>query len=223
MRILLSGSGKGDDIAGFLKKSHILIDYIPQSEQALLALSENIYDAMIYLSADAKPEQQVHRLRADGIVLPILIAAAHASAHDRMHALDAGADDVMSRPFLLGELLARLRALCRRVSVPQATVLHTGDLTLDLHACLLSGPVDAMRLSARNMQLLELFLKHPGQTLLRETLRQKVWGIDCETSYNSLEVYLTLLRRKIHAVGSSAQIIAVRGLGYCFTPALPSS
>ena len=126
MRILLSGHGKSEDITEFLKKSHILADYIPQPENVLFPLSENIYDAMIYLSADGKPAEQILAFRADGIAVPILVAASHASAHDRMHALDAGADDVMTRPFLLGELLARLHALCRRASVPRDTVLACG-------------------------------------------------------------------------------------------------
>ena len=79
---------------------------------------------------------------------------------------------------------------------------------------MLQGPKGEIRLSCKEMQLIELFLLHTGQVLPRETLRQKVWGIDCESAYNAIEVYLSLVRRKLRTIGSDAQIHAERGVGY---------
>ena len=146
--------------------------------------------------------------------VPLLVVATHLSARDRILMLDAGADDVLTQPFLIGELLARIRALSRRSPVLQPRLLQAGDLSLDRGHCILTGPKGDVRLSCKELQLVELFLLHTGQVLPRETLRQKVWGIDSESAYNAIEVYLSLVRRKLRTIGSDAQIHAERGVGY---------
>ena len=121
---------------------------------------------------------------------------------------------MLTAPFLMGELLARVRALGRRGPMLQPRLLSAGDLTLDRGHCMLQSREGQVRLSGKEMQIIELFLLHPGQVLSRTTLQQKVWGVDNEFAYNNIEVYLSLVRRKLRAIGSEVAIHAERGVGY---------
>ena len=220
MRVLLIGATENEKIPQALRRDHILFDHIPLPGTEPLLCPEGLYDVAVLLTDNAgkAAAQQLTALlpalREDGMFVPLLIVAAHLSARDRILVLDAGADDVLTQPFLLGELLARIRALSRRSPVLQPRLLQAGDLSLDRGHCMLQGPKGEVRLSCKEMQLIELFLLHTGQVLPRETLRQKVWGIDSESAYNAIEVYLSLVRRKLRTIGSEAQIHAERGVGY---------
>lgn len=220
MRVLLLGSPDHDKIAQALRKEHYLYDFMANPEKEAAGIPEGVYDAAILL-ADRTDNQfavQLSRtlcvLREGGAALPVLVVASHLSARDRVLALDAGADDVLTAPFLMGELLARVRALSRRGPALQPRQLCAGDLTLDRGHCMLRSRGGEIRLSGKEMQIVELFLLHPGQVLPRATLQHKVWGMDNEFAYNNIEVYLSLVRRKLRAIGSAVQIHAERGVGY---------
>ena len=220
MRVLLLGSPNHDKIAQALRKEHYLYDFMANPEKEAAGIPEGVYDAAILL-ADRTDNQfavQLSRtlcvLREGGAALPVLVVASHLSARDRVLALDAGADDVLTAPFLMGELLARVRALSRRGPALQPRQLCAGDLTLDRGHCMLRSRGGEIRLSGKEMQIVELFLLHPGQVLPRATLQHKVWGMDNEFAYNTIEVYLSLVRRKLRAIGSAVQIHAERGVGY---------
>lgn len=184
MRVLLIGATENEKIPQALRRDHILFDHIPLPGTEPLIFPEGLYDVAVLLTSSAGKvaAQQLTALlpslREDGMSVPLLIVAAHLSARDRIVVLDAGADDVLTQPFLIGELLARIRALSRRSPVLQPRLLQAGDLSLDRGHCMLQGPKGEIRLSCKEMQLIELFLLHTGQVLPRETLRQKVWGID---------------------------------------------
>lgn len=220
MRVLLIGEAENDKIPQALRRDHILYDQIPLPGAEPPLFPEGLYDVAVLLTACAgrTAAQELARLlpalREDGISVPLLVVAAHLSARGRILALDAGADDVLTQPYLLGEVMARIRALSRRNPVLQPRLLEAGDLSLDRGHCMLRGPQGQARLSCKELQLVELFLLHAGQVLPRDTLRQKVWGVDSEAAYNAIEVYLSLVRRKLRAVGSTVQIRAERGLGY---------
>ena len=145
---------------------------------------------------------------------PVIVVSARQEEGEKIRLLDAGADDVLTAPFLMGELLARVRALSRRGPALQPRQLCAGDLTLDRGHCMLRSRGGEIRLSGKEMQIVELFLLHPGQVLPRATLQHKVWGMDNEFAYNNIEVYLSLVRRKLRAIGSAVQIHAERGVGY---------
>lgn len=220
MRVLLLGSPNHDKIAQALRKEHYLYDFMANPEKEAAGIPEGVYDAAILL-ADRTDNQfavQLSRtlcaLREGGAALPVLVVASHLSARDRVLALDAGADDVLTAPFLMGELLARVRALSRRGPALQPRQLCAGDLMLDRGHCMLRSRGGEIRLSGKEMQIVELFLLHPGQVLPRATLQHKVWGMDNEFAYNNIEVYLSLVRRKLRAIGSAVQIHAERGVGY---------
>ena len=154
------------------------------------------------------------RLRAEGDV-PILILTAKDSVNDRVIGLDMGADDYMVKPFDLDELLARIRALLRRTQ-PSAhpEVYQFADLTLD------SGTHQAKRgdriisLTAKEYDLLEMFMRHPRQVLTRDVIYDSVWGYDFGGKSNIIEVYVRYLRQKLQKEGEEQLIHTVRGVGY---------
>jgi two-component system, OmpR family, response regulator MprA len=153
------------------------------------------------------------RLRAAGTV-PILMLTAKDTIQDRVQWLDAGADDYLVKPFELDELLARIRALLRRTQPERSQVLNFVDLTLD------TGTRQAIRngriisLTAKEYDLLELFLRHPRQVLTREMIFDRVWGYDFGGESNVLDVYIRYLRQKLENEGEMRLLHTVRGVGY---------
>jgi two-component system, OmpR family, response regulator MprA len=156
-------------------------------------------------------------LRAAGNDVPILVLTARDAVGDRVEGLDAGADDYLTKPFALEELLARLRALLRRV-VPEegadGEVLTFADLTMDVASRDVSRGGRAIELTRTEFTLLEMFLRRPRRVLDRSFILEEVWGYDFPTSANSLEVYVGYLRRKTEAEGETRLIQTVRGVGY---------
>jgi two-component system response regulator MprA len=145
--------------------------------------------------------------------VPILILTARQSVEERVEGLDAGADDYLGKPFAVVELLARLRALLRRVT-PEQRTLHYGDLTLDTNERRAYRAGHRIDLTRIEFSLLELFMDHPNKVLSRSSIFQAVWGYDLDFASNSLEVYVGYLRRKTEADGKSRLIQTVRGIGY---------
>jgi len=156
------------------------------------------------------------RLRAAGEDIPVLMLTAREAISDRVAGLDAGADDYLVKPFALEELLARLRALLRRsLAGPDAgQQLKFSDLTLDLGTREVWRGQRPITLTRTEFHLLELFMRHPRQVLERGQILEEVWGYDCPTTANPLEVYVGYLRRKLEADDESRLIHTVRGVGY---------
>ena len=156
-------------------------------------------------------------LRAAGNDVPVLVLTARDAVGDRVEGLDAGADDYLTKPFALEELLARLRALLRRV-VPDddadGEVLTFADLTMDVSSRDVSRGGRPIELTRTEFTLLEMFLRRPRRVLDRSFILEEVWGYDFPTSANSLEVYVGYLRRKTEAEGEPRLIQTVRGVGY---------
>jgi two-component system response regulator MprA len=159
-------------------------------------------------------------LRAAGNDLPILVLTARDSVGDRVEGLDAGADDYLTKPFALEELLARLRALLRRVSIdadaddPDNEVLRFSDLSLNSATREVRRAERSIELTRTEFTLLEMFLRRPRRVLDRSFILEEVWGYDFPTTANSLEVYVGYLRRKTEAEGEARLIHTVRGVGY---------
>ena len=156
-------------------------------------------------------------LRAAGNDVPVLVLTARDAVGDRVEGLDAGADDYLTKPFALEELLARLRALLRRV-VPdgdgESEVLTFSDLTMDVASRDVSRGGRRIELTRTEFTLLEMFLRRPRRVLDRSFILEEVWGYDFPTTANSLEVYVGYLRRKTEAEGEPRLIQTVRGVGY---------
>jgi two-component system, OmpR family, response regulator MprA len=159
-------------------------------------------------------------LRTAGNDLPILVLTARDSVGDRVEGLDAGADDYLTKPFALEELLARLRALLRRAHAPgdtddiEGSRLTFADLSLNVATREVHRGERAIELTRTEFALLEMFMRRPRRVLERAFILEEVWGYDFPTTANSLEVYVGYLRRKTEAEGEPRLIHTVRGVGY---------
>jgi len=155
-------------------------------------------------------------LRTAGHDVPILVLTARDAVGDRVEGLDAGADDYLTKPFALAELLARLRALLRRTVQPEDAdeVLGFADLSMDLATREVRRGERQIELTRTEFTLLEMFLRRPRRVLERSFILEEVWGYDFPTTANSLEVYVGYLRRKTEAEGEPRLIHTVRGVGY---------
>jgi two-component system response regulator MprA len=155
------------------------------------------------------------RLRATGNHIPVLMLTARDEVENRVAGLDAGADDYVTKPFALEELLARVRALLRRTAdADEAEVLSFSDVTLDLGTREVRRNGRLIDLTRTEFALLELFLRNPRQVLTRSIIFERVWGYDFGFASNSLDVYIGYLRRKTEAGDEPRLIHTVRGVGY---------
>jgi two-component system response regulator MprA len=156
-------------------------------------------------------------LRKAGNDVPIIVLTARDAVGDRVEGLDAGADDYLTKPFALQELLARLRALLRRVVAPEDVADETltfSDLTMDIATREVRRGDRLVELTRTEFTLLEMFLRRPRRVLERSFILEEVWGYDFPTTANSLEVYVGYVRRKTEAEGEPRLIHTVRGVGY---------
>ena len=185
-------------------------------------------EALDRLESDAQPDallldvlmpgvdglEVARTIRRAGNRVPILMLTARTQVEDRVEGLDAGADDYVTKPFALEELLARLRALLRRTAEGSGEVLRFADLELDPGTREVSRGGEPIELTRTEFSLLELFLLNPRQVLTRSVIFERVWGYDFGYGSNSLDVYIGYLRRKTEAGGKPRLIQTVRGVGY---------
>jgi two-component system response regulator MprA len=155
-----------------------------------------------------------NRLRRSGSKLPVLMLTARDAVKNRVAGLDAGADDYLTKPFALEELLARIRALLRRASEDSEEVLRFADIELDPGTREVRRQGEPIELTRTEFSLLELFLRNPRQVLTRSVIFERVWGYDFGFASNSLDVYIGYLRRKTEAADKPRLIQTVRGVGY---------
>jgi two-component system response regulator MprA len=154
------------------------------------------------------------RLRGSGSKLPVLMLTARTEVEDRVAGLDAGADDYVTKPFALEELLARVRALLRRTTDEEGEVVRFANLELDPMTREVTRGGRPIELTRTEFSLLELFMRNPRQVLTRTIIFERVWGYDFGYASNSLDVYIGYLRRKTEADGEPRLIQTVRGVGY---------
>jgi two-component system response regulator MprA len=193
------------------------VDLADNGETALKAVAAHHPDAIVLdvMMPRLDGIATCRALRASGDDLPILVLTARDAIADRVAGLDAGADDYLTKPFALEELLARLRALLRRTTPEPGAAIYTyADLSLDPVTREVKRGERPISLTRTEFALLELFLRHPRQVLERSQILEDVWGFDFPTSANSLEVYVGYLRRKTEGDGDPRLIHTVRGVGY---------
>lgn len=203
-----------------LERQGYAVDVVGSGHDAVWMAAENDYDAIVLdviLDAGAEPIdgfEVCRRLRRAGCWAPVLMVTARDAVQDRVHGLDVGADDYLTKPFSLDELLARLRALMRRHAAQRPAVLRVGDLSLDPARHEVSRGGRMIELTPTEFALLEYFMRRPGDVLTRATLIQHVWDFAFEGDPRIINVYIRSLRGKIDRPFKRASLQTVRGLGY---------
>ena len=199
-----------------LKHNRYSVDAVFNGQDALDYLLTDNYDGAILDIMMPKMDgiTVLKKLRASGRSLPVILLTAKSEIDDRVNGLDSGADDYLTKPFSMKELLARLRAMTRRQGQTMDTTLRFGDLALDRTTYTLSCGSQSLRLASKEYQILEMLLANSSQVISADQLMDKIWGYDCEAEQNVVWVYISYLRKKLSALHSNVQIKASRGLGY---------
>ena len=220
MKLLLAEDEKrmASALKELLRQEKYDVDHVEDGVQALAALESGIYDAAVIdvMMPLMNGFDVVRNARNKGIRIPILILTAKSALDDKVEGLDSGADDYLTKPFQTKELLARIRALCRRNIRSEDGSLRYGDLSLDTEKATLSCNVtgQSVRLGEKELRILEYLIANQGRILTREQLAVKIWGFESEAEYNNVEVYMSFTRKKLAFVGSKTELKAVRGIGY---------
>ena len=200
----------------FFEKNHFAVDTVHNGADAYTYAVSGAYDAIILdvMMPKMNGIEVLQKLRAEGVNTPIMMLTAKGEKDDRITGFNAGADDYLPKPFDPDELISRVRAMLRRSEAYRPTVLTFGDLTLDPASGLLTCGHESVRLGGREFQIMELFMRNPGQVFSAERIMEKVWGWDNEAEINVVWVNISNLRKKMKALGSTAALAVNRGLGY---------
>ncbi len=154
-------------------------------------------------------------LRVKEIETPVLLLTARSETEDKIKGLDCGADDYLTKPFSMGELLARIRAMTRRKVITPDINPRYGDITLDIKKGEILCGAGSVVLGRKEFQMMEMLISHAGQIVTKEQFVTKIWGSNDESEYNNVEVYISFLRKKLSMLHSTVQIKTRRGIGYC--------
>jgi two-component system response regulator MprA len=219
MRILVVDDERAvrDSLRRALELEGYEVELAADGREALERLEENgQIDAVVLdvLMPGVDGLEVSRTLRRSGNRVPVLMLTARTQVEDRVEGLDAGADDYVTKPFALEELLARLRALLRRTADGSGEVLRFGDLELEPGTREVTRGGESIELTRTEFSLLELFMLNPRQVLTRSVIFERVWGYDFGYGSNSLDVYIGYLRRKTETGGKPRLIQTVRGVGY---------
>ena len=203
-------------LTAFFEKNQYTVDAVHDGAAALDYAVTGEYDAIILdiMMPKLSGLAVLTRLRDAGVSTPVMLLTAKGEKDDRVTGFNAGADDYLPKPFAPDELLARVRAMLRRTGDYKPTVLRFGDLELDCGNSTLRCGERTERLSGREFEVMELFMRAPRVILSAERVMERVWGWDAEAEINVVWVHISNLRKKLTSVGSSVTIRASRGLGY---------
>lgn len=218
MRLLLAEDEQdlSKALCAILKHNNYSVDAVFDGQDALdYGLSEN-YDGIILDIMMPKKNgiEVLTELRKSGVDTPVLILTAKGEVDDKIAGLDAGADDYLTKPFAMGELLARIRAITRRKADFTPNLLSIGNLSLNRESFELSVGGESLRLGNKEFQMLEMLMSNPGRLISTEQFMEKIWGYETEAEINVVWVYISYLRKKLAALKANLEIKAVRGVGY---------
>ncbi|MFB2934770.1 response regulator transcription factor [Aerosakkonemataceae cyanobacterium BLCC-F154] len=201
-----------------LKEQGFVVDYCDNGNDGYLRAMENEYDVLILdIMLPGKDGLAILKsLRKAGRNIPVILLTARNELDDRLEGLNLGADDYITKPFFVEELIARIHAVIRRVSGERQNILSVGSLKLDRITRQVTCDRQLVELTTREFNLLEYLMRSPGRVFTRTQILEHVWGYDFNPNTNLVDVCIQRLRKKIERVGGADWIESVRGVGYCF-------
>ncbi len=199
-----------------LEKQKYTVDLVHNGLDAIDFIAALDYDGIVLdiMMPGLDGLEVLRRLRADGNTTPVLFLTAKSEVEDRVAGLDAGADDYLPKPFAMSEFVARVKALTRRSSTFVQDVIQIGNTALDVNQYTLAATGGEVRLNNKEFQLMELFMRHPGQVFSSERLMERIWGIDSDAGIDVVWTYIGFLRKKLKNVDATIEIRTIRGAGY---------
>ena len=203
-------------LVAIFTKNNYSVDSVFDGEEAITYLTDGDYDCAVLDVMMPKKDgiTVLKTIRKAGNNLPVLILTAKSEIDDRILGLDSGADDYLTKPFAVKELLARVRAITRRLTSSTDTDLVFGNCTLSRTTYILSGEKESVRLTNKEFQMLEMMMSAPKQVISPEKFMDKIWGFDSESEISVVWVYVTYLRKKLARVQANFAIKAMRNAGY---------
>lgn len=218
MRILIVEDEKEivDGLAGILKGEGFLTDTVYDGEEGLDYIRTNMYEMILLdvMLPNMNGFEIVKKIRAEGIATPVIFLTAKSQVEDKIQGLNLGGDDYLTKPFRAGELLARIRARLRTSADMKGSILSAYDIELDASTYQLRKEGKSIKLSKTEYLMLECLMINKGQILPKDTIISKVWGFEDSGEYNSLEVYVSFLRKKLKFVNAKATIMTQKGILY---------
>ena len=218
MRLLLAEDEKelSNALVAIFRHNNYSVDAVYNGQDALDYLETGIYDGVILDIMMPKVDgiTVLKTIRAKGNRVPVLLLTAKSEIDDRVKGLDSGANDYLSKPFAVQELLARIRAMTREHTAAADNTLTFGNVVLNRATCEISSPMAHFKLANKEYQMMEMFMANPKHIISADKFMDKIWGFESETEQNVVWVYISYLRKKLIALGADCNIKASRGLGY---------
>jgi DNA-binding response OmpR family regulator len=218
MRVLIADDEKTlvKMLREVMRQNKIDCDAVYNGLDAFEYANFNEYDLIILdiMMPELNGYEVVKKLRACKNNTPVLMLSAKGETNDKVTGLNLGADDYLTKPFAVGELLARINAVTRRKGEYIGSQIKLGNITLDRDTFMLKSDTDEVKLSNTEFKIMEILLSHPQKIINKDKLIEKVWGMGDNSCYNNIEVYISFLRKKLQLLKSKVIIKAVRGAGY---------
>lgn len=218
MRLLVVENEKSlsKALVTILIKNGYSADAVYDGEEALEYLKGGNYDGMILDVMMPKMDgfEVLKRVRENGSAIPILMLTARGDVDDKVAGLDGGANDYLTKPFAMKELLAKIRAMTRETTAGQDSILRVGNVRLNRATNELSSPDGSFHLTNKEFQMMEYLMSHPKHLISTERFMEKIWGFDSKVEINVVWVYISYLRKKLEALDADVQIKAARNAGY---------
>lgn len=199
-----------------LEKNHYTVDAVFDGEEALTYLELDQYDGVILDIMIPKIDgiTVLKTIRAKGNAIPIILLTAKSEVDDKVLGLDSGANDYLTKPFAMKELLARLRAMTRTKTEHTNNQLHFGNITLNSTTFELTSSSGSFRLANKEYQMMEQLIRYPKHLISTEQFMERIWGYDSDTDMRVVWVYISYLRKKLEALHATIQIKVTRNIGY---------
>lgn len=218
MRLLLAEDEEemSNALVKILKSNNYSVDAVYNGNDALDYIESEIYDGVILdiMMPGMSGIEVLKEARSSGIKTPVLLLTAKSEIDDRVEGLDSGADDYLTKPFAMKELLARVRALTRRREEVVDSSLSFGNVSLDRLTYQVTTPGGSAKLGNKDFQMLEMLMTNPGQIISVDQFMDKIWGYDSEAELNVVWVYISNLRKKLKSLDADITVKAHRGIGY---------